>query len=225
MIRWLAAGLAVVLLTSVAFADDAGTPGGADAVAGPAAAAVEEPTPGQAAAPAEQKKDGGTKGKKARKPKAAGTDATGGSTTGKVAQKPGKGTKAGKGKDAASSPPVAAATSSPDAKDASGGTGVWVAIGMAVLGLIVLGSGLSGRCPKCGKWWARQRTGSELANQAGGFKTVTVIDKGVTSKGEILAIERKEQRHFTQDTYHHFFKCGKCGYAWYTEEVKAPVEG
>lgn len=94
---------------------------------------------------------------------------------------------------------------------------MWVILGLIVIGIIVLISGLVTICPNCNKWWGRKSEGRKELDRQDGYKTVIRYDIRRNSKGEEIGrTEREEQVHVTRVKYLNYWTCKNCRHNWTT---------
>jgi hypothetical protein len=95
---------------------------------------------------------------------------------------------------------------------------------LIVLGIVgaVIASGLTSKCPACGKWWGLVQTERKEISREPGVKMVKRKEQHKDSKGHITQIERDVQVRTMRFTYDGAFRCKQCSHElkkiW--EEVK-----
>jgi hypothetical protein len=84
---------------------------------------------------------------------------------------------------------------------------------VAVIAFAVIASGLSSKCPACGKWWGLKELDRREISREPGMKLVTRTETQRDSKGQTSQVQRQVQVKVMRIKYDGSFRCKACGHA------------
>jgi len=93
-----------------------------------------------------------------------------------------------------------------------------VIVGIIVLAVIV--SGLSSKCPACGKWWGLKVLAKKEISREPGMKWVTRTETQHNSQGQMSRVQRQVQVRVMRIKYDGSFRCNVCGHSVNKEFVE-----
>jgi ribosomal protein L44E len=87
-------------------------------------------------------------------------------------------------------------------------------VGLIVVFIVgaVIASGLSGKCPSCGKWWGLKEVERREVGREPGMKTVTRTETQRDTHGNMTQVQRQVQVHVMRIKYDGSFRCSSCGH-------------
>jgi transcription elongation factor Elf1 len=91
---------------------------------------------------------------------------------------------------------------------------------VAAIVISVIASGLSSKCPACGKWWGLKELQRREISREPGMKWVTCTDTQRDSQGHTSEIHRKVQVKVMRIMYEGSFRCTTCGHSLNKEIVE-----
>lgn len=90
----------------------------------------------------------------------------------------------------------------------------------AVIALVVIASGLSSKCPACGKWWGLKELERRENSREPGMKWVTRTETQRDAQGHTNQVQRQVQVQVMRIKYDGSFRCNACGHSLNKEIVE-----
>jgi hypothetical protein len=91
---------------------------------------------------------------------------------------------------------------------------------VAVIVAAVLASGLSSKCPACGRWWGLKESARREIGREPGMKWVTRTETQRDAQGQTSQIQRQVQVKVLRIRYDGSFRCNACGHSLNKEVVE-----
>ena len=91
---------------------------------------------------------------------------------------------------------------------------------VAFIVIAVVASGLSSKCPACGKWWGMKEQERREISRQSGMKYVTKTETQHDAQGHVSHVQRQVQVRVMRITYDGSFRCAGCGHSLNKEFVE-----
>jgi hypothetical protein len=91
---------------------------------------------------------------------------------------------------------------------------------VAIIVFAVIATGLSSKCPACGKWWGLKELARREIGREPGMKWVTRTETQHDSQGHTSQVQRQVQVKVMRIKYDGSFQCKACGHSLNKEFVE-----
>ena len=91
---------------------------------------------------------------------------------------------------------------------------------VAIIVIVVVASGVSSKCPACGKWWGLKELARRELSREPGMKWVTRTETQRDSQGRMNQVQRQIQVNVMRIRYDGSFRCSACGHSLCKEFVE-----